>query len=54
MTKQILIIGDLTGCPIKLIFLMTSNIAGLQEHKNRVCVNTSGPGCSTRSVHYTL
>jgi hypothetical protein len=26
MTKQILMIGDLTGCPIELIFLMTSNI----------------------------
>ena len=26
MTKQILIIGDLTDCPPELIFLMSSNI----------------------------
>jgi len=54
MIKQIQIIGDLTGCPIKAVFLMISNIADLQENKNRGGVITANLGCPTSSMHYTL
>jgi hypothetical protein len=54
MIKQIQIIGNLTGCPIKAVFLMISNIADLQENKNRRSVITANLGCPTSSMHYIL